>query len=242
MDIVTYDGHELTRSYIVTNIRRGIPYVNPNLELVGDRGRYAFLGSQLVPPTISFTILAGEMDVTRRREAVRELAPILLVDRFVRVSFSSDDGRYYMAIPQGEIPLQEFVRSGRLDVTMTCDSAAMYGRQMGVTVPSGGSVTFNVGGNDATRPRIKASAAVRDGSSGVWGVRLDGADVIKVPLASSSSRAIEIDCESRTCKVAGVTALPTLDSDWMELGVGRHTLTNHLGSGQCVVTWDERWV
>lgn len=242
MDIVTYDGHELTRGYTVTNIRRGVPYVRPNLELTGESGRYALLGSQLIPPTISFTILAGERDASQRRDAIRELAPILIVDRFVPVSFSSDGGRYYMAVPQGEIELQEFVRTGRLDVAMQCDSAAMYGRRMSVTVPSGGSATFVVGGNTTTRPRVKASAAVRNSSTGLWGLRLDNADVLKVPLSTASSWSIDVECDARTCKVGGVTALPTLDSDWLEMGAGRHTLTNHLGTGACVVSWDERWL
>jgi hypothetical protein len=116
-----------------------------------------------------------------------------------------------------------------------------YGAARTVTVPSGGSVEFNVGGTYKTMPRITANAA-RDSSSLVWGLRLDGGDFVHVATGSNAVKSVLIDCAERICTVAGAVALPTLDSDWLELEPGTHTLAMDNGTGAATVVFTERWL
>ena len=112
---------------------------------------------------------------------------------------------------------------------------------MTLTVPSGGSISFNVGGTYRARPRITASA-VRDSSSQVWGLKLDNADFVHVVTGSASARSVDIDCDGRTCIVNSSTSMITLDSDWLELAPGTHTLVMDKGTGAATVKYRERWL
>ena len=86
-----------------------------------------------------------------------------------------------------------------------------------------------------------ANSAVRNSSSLVWGVKVDNADFVHVATGSSSSRKVEIDSEKRICKVANAIALPTLDSDWIVLEPGAHTVAMDNGTGAATLSWVERW-
>ena len=115
----------------------------------------------------------------------------------------------------------------------------MYGDTHTVTVPSAGSVSFIVKGSYPTAPTIHAQSA-NVSSSTVWGLRLDETDFIHVQLSEASE--VAIDCDKRTCLVGSDVKLPTLDSDWIHLTNGHHTLRNDQGTGACTVTWTERWL
>ena len=139
------------------------------------------------------------------------------------------------------MPIESYTNADSVVVNFQLVEAAAYGDTVTKTVPSGGSLTFTVGGTYPTKPRITASAS-RDGSSQVWGLRLDSGDFLHVATGSASPRNIVLDCESRTLTIAGAVALPTLDSDWFELPPGTHTLTMDKGTGAATVTYRERWL
>ena len=63
-----------------------------------------------------------------------------------------------------------------------------------------------------------------------------------VKLSSSSTRRVEIDGTARIAKVSGALDMITLDSVWLELAPGSHTLVMDKGTGSAVVTWRERWL
>ncbi len=127
-----------------------------------------------------------------------------------------------------------------IDVKFTDHRARAYGRERSVTVPSGGSAEFAVGGTLPTLPTINATAT-RDASALVWGLRVDEGDFAHVAL-SSGSHALSVDCDGRTVQVDGVTGMLTLDSDWLVLEPGTHTARNDLGSGAATLTWREVWL
>lgn len=242
METVTIGGRELGGEFIVTNVSRAVASVSPSLELVGGGGRYVNKGSVMTPPTISFSVIFPDGDPISRRDRVRQLASLLTVGRFVDVAFSSDMGLYYRAMPTNPIDTRETVRSGSSTVVMTCESVAMYGAERSVTVPSGGSVGIYVDGSWPTYPTIRAASAVADQSTGLWGLSFDGVQLVRVEPPTQSPVTVSIDCEEGLCEVAGVASMITLDSDWVELQAGQHTISNNLGTGACVVTWRERWL
>ena len=150
--------------------------------------------------------------------------------------------RYRMAVLAGETALEYASYSATGELTFLCTDPVAYGRERTVTVPSGGSATFMVDGTYPARPAIAAASAVRGASSLVWRLRLDDGDFIAVDTGSASARKVEIDCAGRWCKVADALKLPTLDSDWLALEPGEHTLEMDEGTGAATVTFSERWL
>jgi hypothetical protein len=194
------------------------------------------------PSLLSFTLVFRGSSPTERQAFVRELASVLMVKEPVRVAFSSDNGLYYEAVTEGALDFASFIEGGALTVNMHALSAALYGVERSVTVPSGGSATLMVGGSYPTNPTITASAALVNSSTGLWGVRLDAGDFLRVAATKNANHAVSFDCETRVTQVDGATKIPTLDSDWLALTPGIHTIANDAGTGACVVSWRERWV
>lgn len=148
---------------------------------------------------------------------------------------------YRMAVLTDAVPLEYNSYSAIAELTFVCPDPVAYGDERTVTVPSGGSVTFEVGGTYPAKPTIAADA-VRDGTSGVWGVRLDDGDYIHVATGSSSAREVEVDSGRRTCTIEGDPSMITTDSDWLVLDPGMHTLAMDKGTGAATVTFVERWL
>ena len=146
-----------------------------------------------------------------------------------------------MAVPKGAITLNRAIGAEHASLTFELVDPVAYGREVEFTVPSGGSVTFNVAGTFNAKPRITASA-VRNASALVWGLLLDDDDFIQVDTGSDSARAISIDCDRRTCIVNDEASLITLDSDWLEFAPGTHTLEMEYGTGAATVKYFERWL
>ena len=126
-------------------------------------------------------------------------------------------------------------------MTFTLVDPVAYGDTQTAALPSGGSVSINVNGTAPTYLNVVAASAVRNISAQVWGVKVDNADFIHVATGSSSSRKVEIYSEERICKVANALTLPTLDSDWIKLNPGTHTIAMDYGTGAATLSWVERW-
>lgn len=240
MGAVTFDGVVLSDRYTVL-AKRGMSAREIRTEAVPGRDGVVVTGADYVPPTLSLVFVFDPTEDAPR--AVRELSALLSAREPRRLEFGEDGGLYYMAVPQGATEIKVLPSgSSSVEVPFLVADAAMYGLERSVTVPSGGSVTFTVDGTYPTSPTIAASAAVRNASSGRWGLLLDDADAMTFALASNTSRTIAADCAAKTARVAGDVAIPTLDSDWLELAPGEHTLRMHQGTGAATVTWRERWL
>lgn len=242
MEHVVYDGVDLADHFTVVGVRRQLPVPTPNLELVPGGGRYNVRSVDIVPPQITFRLMAIESSRDRRREDQRLLSSLLVRDRVVDVEFGDDDGLRYRAVPTGELALREFVGSGSVDVTLQAVEAAMRGERRTVQ-SSGGSATLNIGGSYPTALVIKATSAKRASSSEpTVAYKLDGGAACRLELVDSLAHSIEIDADGRRATVDGETAMITLQSPWLEAEPGVHVLSLADGSGAFSVSWEERWL
>lgn len=240
MERLVLGGVDLSEEYEVVDVRRPVPSPVPNLVSVPGMDGYAFMGADTMPQPIRFTLVSKVMGYDERRREARQIAAVLNTAEPVEVAFSNDDGLYYVAVVSEPPDYREFVTFGAMTVTMQPLHSAMYGAERSVTVPSGGSVDFVVGGSYPTSPIVTATA-VR-GTSSLWGLILDELDFVHVATGSSSGRDVVLDCGQRTLTIQGSAAVPTLDSDWLRLSPGEHSLRMDNGTGAATVTWRERWL
>ena len=241
MSRLIFNGHDLSEMFDVGEPEITILKSTPDLRDVPGRDGSVFAGSRLGASVVTFQI-SIEGDASYRRNAFSTLGMWLAVDEPKKLVLPDTPDLYYMAVPNDSLSLNRAIGAEVTKVSFTLVDPIAYGREVTVTVPSSGSVTFNVGGTYKASPVITASSAVRSGSSLVWGLLLDSHDHLRVVTGSSSSRAIVLDCSSRTCTLAGAVTLPTLTSDWFELEPGVHTIQNDQGSGSSTVKYIERWL
>lgn len=239
MSSVIFDGHDLSELFIIGD---------PSITVFGHRVRYdesdnrngsVVLGRTWGNGSVTFSV-ANVGDMEERRHRWSMLAAWLDVDEPKKLVLPDTPGRYYWAIPDGDVTPDRYYNNEVAQLTFTITDPIAYGRERSVTVPSGGSASFMVGGNAPTMPVITANA-VRNATSQVWGLRLDEGDFIHIETGSASARSVVLDCEKRTLVLNGGAAIPTIDSDWFQLEPGEHTIRMDNGTGAATVTWVERW-
>lgn len=240
---LTYDGFDLTQYAFVQIERPVAPSVRVSTEDVPGRDGTRFVDATLEKYTITAHC------VLRRKyiptwESVRRTLASAFTKREPRKLYIPDDGGYYrMATATINSSVNEpLMPPVTFDVTFECQDPYAYSELKTATIPSGGSVTINVGGVSAFDIAITANSAVRNSSSLVWGVRFDEGDFLHVVTGSSSSRKVEIDCAERSVKIAGATAMVTLDSLWPQLEMGSHVVRMDQGTGAATIKWRERWL
>jgi predicted phage tail component-like protein len=238
---VTFNGIKFSDYFDVINVDRPNAAVTSETKTVAGRDGAILVGSTLGTVTITVTVMLKDPLSHTRRARMREVWQLLYTDDARPLEFSEDDGLYYMAKLDGEMPVTEHIRSGGININFTAFDPILYGKRNSVTVPSGSSVSFYVDGSYGTYPTISGSVSGSSQTGNLWGIRLDGGDFIHMPMGNTTQKSVEIDCATRVCKVAGAVTLPTMDSDWLCLRAGQHTIVNDVGSGACTVTWDERW-
>ena len=237
---VTFDGHDLTELFLVTDVERSWPSLSASTTDNPAGGSF-LVGLRPQSPTVSMTLRAYG-DSSRRREAARALASWLAVDGPRELAFGDDGGLCYMAVPDGSADSKRLYWQEAVAISFLVPEPVMLGDRMTATVPSGATASVGVGGTAPARPVIEASAAVRDSSTGLWGVRDAGSgSFVRVSIPTASASSVIIDCERRTATVNGQSALVTLDSDWLELAPGAHSLAVD-GTGAATLTWRERWL
>lgn len=237
---VTFDGHDLTQDYRVSDLRTPLLPVTIDTADVPGRDGLLMVGRRLAPRTVSLRLTVKGTDQVARQAAARRLAQILNVSEPRPLAISIDGGLYYMAVPNATADGQRYLNATSFEVAFEASDPVAYGATRTVTVPSGGSVTFEVGGTYPTMPRIDVPAA-RNGSGGFWRLLLEDGSFMTLTLPGSGTYAIAADCAERVLRVAGnVTALPPT-SDWLVLEPGEHTLTM-TGTGAATVAYEERWV
>lgn len=239
MSILMYDGHDLSEIGVcgdpeITPISASVKYDDSD-----NRDGSVVLGRKVSNTQVTFSI-GIDGSASERRNKLSTLGAWLDVDEARPLVLPDTPGRYYMAIHDGEVSTERGIGGEIAQLTFVVTNPIAFGDKRTVLIPSGGSVAFRVGGTAKTRPRITANA-VRNATSQVWGIRLDEGDFVHVATGSASARSVVLDCEERTLKVNNSVALPTLDSDWLELGPGEHTLRMDNGTGASTVEFYERW-
>lgn len=235
-----YNGHDFGTLFVYGDPTFSILNSQPVLEDVNGRNGQAFLGMTYGSSEVSFTV--GLIDsAANRRAAFSQLGQWLMVDEPKPLYLPDTPDRYYLAVPNGAIELERCIKADKATVTFLLVDPIAYGETKTATIPSGGSVTINVGGTAPTEPTITASAAVRNSTAQAWGIQMDDGDYIHVDTGSASSRSVNINCHDRICKVSNAVKLPTLDSDWLVMEPGAHTVEMDYGTGAATITWVERW-
>lgn len=240
---LTFDGFDLTR---YAYVRLDKP-VGPRMRIETEQvpGRSGDLVSSIVADTLTIT---AHCTLKRRYfsqwDRVRmELAKVFTVTepKVLQLPDEPELYRYATASLNSDVsmPLEPPVT---FDIELVCHDPVAYRDEHSVTVPSGGSVTFDVGGLLPARVRIIASSAVRSGSTLLWGLRFDEQDFTRIKLPNSYAQSVDIDCKERTALVAGATSMITKDSHWIELAPGAHTVRMDQGTGECIVSWIERYL
>ncbi|MBQ9002185.1 MAG: phage tail family protein [Eggerthellaceae bacterium] len=238
--MILFDGHDLCELLICGDPQ--LTALNSSVSLAEPPGAD---GASVLSRTwgrteVSFTVVAIG-NAHDRRDKLSTLGAWLDVDGPRRLVLPDAPERFHMAVPSGAVKLDRLFGGETGKLTFLLADPIAYGDEHSITVPSGGSVTFVVGGTYPTRPVVTANA-VRNASSLVWGLRLDEGDYLHIATGSASARAIVADCGERTLSVNGSAAIPTLDSDWLELEPGAHTLRMDNGTGAATVTWRDRWL
>lgn len=238
-ETMTFNGNVISDYFQVADVQRPpVGRENVTTEVSGMDGAL-ITGSAMPQATISVRLVMSDTDASGRREAIRQLMGMVHTTEPAKLEFATDNGLYYMAMLDGDVPLTEHVRSGLVELNFVTERPLLYGRSnMSTYVPSGGSATFTVGGTYKTRPVVEVSSA--QGSGGLWGLRLDDGDVMRVSV--SGTRPVRIDCEERTVTVNDTLVPLNMAYDWFEFEPGQHTLRNDVGSGSCWVKWQEMWV
>lgn len=238
---VTFNGYAITDEFIVGNLSREFMVRDVRQVDVPGMDGALFASARFGTVKIGMDVAFVAADPTERSDALRGLAAALKADSPGRLAISDDGGRYYLAVPNGG-EVARFRSADRFRLEFTALDPAMYGNAASATVPSGGTVTFEVGGNYPTMPSIAASAAVRDPSSLVYGLRLDSGHILDFATSTDSAVSLSVDCQSRSASQDGTSVIPTLESDWFVLQPGTHTVENHEGTGAAEVSWVERWI
>ena len=237
---ISFNGHNFETLFTVGDQMTKHLAANPATIDVPGRDGEVVNGVDLGECTVSFKLTAIGNAATCR-SSLSTLAGWLDVDE-PKALVLPDNAWSYLAVPKGTIDVSRGIGGQMFAVTFAIVDPAAYGETKTATVPSGDSVSITVNGPYPTAPTIAASAAVRDSTSLTWGIQVDGGDYIHVATGSSSSRAVAIDCGKRTCTVASVATMPTLDSDWLTLAPGTHTVSMYKGTGAATLTWVERWL
>ena len=237
---LSFDGHDLESIFTCGDPEISILNATPDLRDVGGRHGSAFAGLTYGNSTVAFTI-AAIGTALERRNALSTLGSWLMVSEPKQLVLPDTPDRYYLAVPSGPLELQRGIGGELAQLTFELTDPIAYGTYRTASLASAGSVQIAVGGTAPTHLKVTASSAVRNSSSLVWGVIADSADYIRVATGSASSRKVEIDGDARTCKVANALTLPTLDSSWIELAPGTHTIRMDNGTGAATLAWFERW-
>ena len=238
---VTFDGHDLTASYRVSDLRTSLLPRRIGTTEVPGRDGALFTGAPLDTRIVTLTLTAIDRDIEDRQAAGRALAAILNVDEPKPLAISIDGGLYYMALPSSTSDATRHLTATRFEVEFICPDPVMYGTQRTVSVSSGGSATFNVGGTYPTMPTVSAPNAA-NGSGGFWKLALEDGTYLIATIPTGVQRApVLAECENRVLKVNGNVALLQPEADWLVLAPGQHTLTM-TGTGAATVTYRERWV
>lgn len=242
MTTVTFNSSTLTASYIVTNVQRPFAVRKHDLVTVPARNGAVLGNSRFeVAEIVMDIVLAGD---TRKNRAdkMRVLASVLNNPSPVQLSFSDDDGKYYLAMGSGG-NIRRYINADYIEgVTFTCADPIMFGASREQSFV-GGSATINTLGNmpcDVSFDFTTVTGGVGDIISiteTLTGKKL------QIPIENGTTPAVKIDCRARTVLVGGNSAVPTLASDWFEGWTnGSHAFSIDVGSVTGKIKVQDRWV
>lgn len=236
---VTFDGHLLNSLFFIGTMSIGMPAFEPDEWQVSGRGS-VIGGTHVAGPTHAITLVAKPgNDLLATMGTLMEW---LDVDS-PRPLVISTEGKTRMAIPTGNVTVEDPDEPDTVTVEFLQPDPLCYGETRTLTIPASGTLAFTTG-HPHCDMRIETQAAVRRASDSRYGFSFDGgAHELYVVLPRAASVPVTIDCVAGTATVDGSPALTTLDSDWPELGAGQHTVVmdaSGTGVGPATLTITER--
>lgn len=235
-----FNGVNLGAYGIINNLVRPMPPRRIDTAEISGKDGTVIRNSRLDQIEISMLLWITDLLPSERRDIIHEIAGHLMVDAVKPLQFDDDDGLYYLAMPKGDIQPIYYPTALCIPLVFLAPDPVMYGQSVAVTVSSGSSVSFNVGGNYPTYPQISSSNAVR-GSGNVWGLALEDGTYSCVLLNDASSHSVSINAGSRAVTVDNTPNMITLSSDWLDFTPGNHAIAMS-GTGTATVSWTERWL
>lgn len=237
---LTFDGHALSDFFTIErHATRSLSVWETSLVDVPGRDGSMFGGTRHAPVSLSFDLYAIGGTRDERQQAMRALAGWLAVDEPKVLQLGDEGGLWRMAIPNDESTQEAYLNADYASVTFVCPDPWLYGEAHTATIPSGGTLTINVGGTAPTWPTITANAT--GGSGGGWSVTVDGGAGIYAAIPSGTTYTLEADCGGRRITVNHETAMLPPAYDWPKLEPGTRTLTMAQGTGAAAIKWVERW-
>ena len=236
---LVFDNHDLTKLFRVELDSRTAASWEPSLVDVPGRNGAVFGGTKAQPVDVSMRLWSLAKTRVERQQDVRTLASWLAVDEPRPLYLGDEGGLWRMAIPAGTFDVSAYLNAESIPVTFRCLDPVLYGETEAVEVPSGGSVSFRVGGTAPTFPTVTADAAFEDGTAGYWQLWLDEQTHLDADTGAAAT-SVSADCGRRVLLVGGLVQMLQTDADWLRLTPGTHTI-RMVGTGAASVEWVERW-
>lgn len=241
---LTYDGHDLSTMFICGDPQMTILNATPNtVDLVGRNGS-AFIGMKYGNSTVTFTVVASGTAL-ERRNAFSTLGAWLDVTEPKRLVLPDTPDRYYLAVPSGGVELQRALNGEAAQLVFELVDPVAYGiNENSVFSYNNSSITITVGGTAATDINIRTSTGYwsrPDATTGLWGFATESGEFSHLAIGTTGDISGSINSEQRRCTVNANPRTLTLDSVWLRLAPGEHTITRDYGSGRFTVSWHDRW-
>lgn len=241
--MLSFDGHDLETLFVCGDPKITILSAEPNTKTLDSRNGEVFIGSRWGASTVAFSIgVYGT--ALERRNAFSQLGAWLDVDEPKQLILPDTPDRYYLAIPDGSLDLERGIGGEISQLSFTLvDPIAYSTTETTITVPSVGSITFNVGGTAPTYLyRTTARTLNADPTTKLYGIRLDNQDTWCIGNGNSTFTVNSFDFERRTLKIEQNIAVPTLDSTWFALTPGNHTIEKYIGGQSSIdIKYRKRW-
>lgn len=237
---LSFDSHNLESLFICGDPQFSILNSQPNFAKSSVNGS-VFTGMKYGMSTVSFTI-AATGTVSERHQKFSTLGAWLYVDSPKMLILPDTPDRYYHAVSQGALDVQRCFDGDYATLTFELTESMAYAISEESTPSENGKATFTIGGTAPTYVRVSSSEATPDEYESLWGVIADlttssyGPDV----NGKISGQTVIIDSENRTF-YNGYYTQPNLESDWLLLTPGKHTVTRNFGGGEFRVWWRNRW-
>lgn len=233
---IIYNGSELTRHFKVNYEWDALPPFSVDTEDVGDGG--IFTGMRLKARRVPVMLKLDVSSMAEVQPAIDWLASVLYVREPVDVVFPHAPDRTYKGMWSGSSTLDRLRQTGKLTGEIVMPNPVGYGEEKTVSVS--GTKEVEVGGTYLASYTVSASSAKRD-SNGVWGLVMDNRASLLFALPTTASTAVQTGWPGRASKVAGATAIPTVQSDWLMLSPGTHSLSL-VGTGAATLKYREGWL
>lgn len=243
---VTFNGTNLTASYKVSGLEEALLPRTINQAEVPGRDGAVFTGVRLMPKTINLQISVVSRDIATRRTSARALAAMLAVSEPKELRFSIDGSElYYLAIPHSADAGTIWHNATVFNVAFECLDPVAYGEAHTYNIVGG---TPTIGGSYPTCPMfdltgMRGSTTVLS-SGGIKIAETTTGKYIIVPVPTTGTHTVSIDCERRVAKVDGSVVCLTLDSDWLyfEPGQSPRFSFSYGAYNSAKYTYRDRWL